>query len=131
MREGGLRGVGEEVVGGMLSDIHFVVIKGVDREVAGRMRRVRVDGLVKVVGKESSRRRVVRQRGRGGRIYGHETVSGYATGFEDLAEFPGPTSVVRTGRWRIRRVHSKVRSGIGRETPSRSACHVQEKGRCK
>jgi hypothetical protein len=116
--EGGLRGVGEEVVGRMLSDIQFVVVIGMDWEVARRMR-VRVHGLVKVRGEEGCRGCVVR----GNRIYGHETVSGNGTGFENLAEFP--TRGVRTGRWRrIRRVHGKVRSGIGRETPSCSACHV-------
>lgn len=58
-REGRLRGV-EDVVGRLLSDIHFVVIKVMERGVAGRMRRVRVDGLVKV-GKECWRGRVVRR----------------------------------------------------------------------
>lgn len=56
--EGWLRGM-EDVVGRLLSDIHFVVIKVVDREMAGWMRWVSVNGLVKVRREECCRGRVV------------------------------------------------------------------------
>ena len=114
--EGGLWWVREVFVGGMLSNIQIVFIC-MDREVAaGRVRGVRLHGLVKVRGKEGCGGcGVMRQGGSGSRIYGHGTVSG----FEDPAEFP--MRGVKAGRWRvIRRIHGKVRSGIGRETPSRS-----------
>lgn len=57
MREGGLRRVGEDVVWRLLSDIHFVVIKGMEGVLG--MRWVRVDGLVKVGRKECCRGGVV------------------------------------------------------------------------
>ena len=114
----GLGGLGKEVVVG---DIHFVISKGMDRKMAGGMGRVRVHRLVEERRGEGC---VVRRQGRGRRIYRHETVSRYIARFEDLAEVPAR---VRTRRRRRIRVHSKVRSGIGR-TPSRSACHVEEKG---
>src|ERR1700761_8280309 len=87
----GLRGLGKEVVVG---DIHFVISKGMDRNMAGGMGRVRIHGLVEERRGEGC---VVRRQGRGRRIYRHETVSRYVGGFEDLAEVP---TRVRTGRWR-------------------------------
>lgn len=49
----------EDVVGRLLSDIHFVVIKVVNREMAGWMRWVSVNGLVKVRREECCGGRVV------------------------------------------------------------------------
>jgi hypothetical protein len=75
-------GMGENVVGRMLSDVHFVIVEGVHGEVISRVRLV-INGLVEVGGQESTVV-LVREGGRGG-VDGHETVSRHSTCFEDLA----------------------------------------------
>lgn len=115
--------MGENVVRGVLSDIHFVIVKRVHGEVISRVRWVVINGLVEMGGQESTMV-LVRERGRGG-IDGHETVSGHSTGLEDLAEVP--TGDIRSGRARmIGRGHVKVGSGVRRDgMPGRGACHVE------
>jgi hypothetical protein len=116
----------ENVVGGVLSDVHFVIFKGVHGEVIGRMRWVVINGLVEM-GRQESTMVLMRDWGRGG-IDGHETVSRHSTGLEDLAQFP--TGEIRSGRARmIGRGHGKLGSGVRRDgMPGRGACHV-ERGR--
>ena len=58
-----MRWVVEEVVGRMLCDIHFVVIKGMNRKVTSRMRRVRVHGVFEVRREEVCGGSVVRRQG--------------------------------------------------------------------
>ena len=48
MGEGGLRGVREDIVGGMLSDIHFVIVERVHRKVIGRVRWMGFHGMVEM-----------------------------------------------------------------------------------
>jgi hypothetical protein len=72
----------ENVVGRMLSDVHFVIVEGVHGEVISRVRWVVINGLVKLGRQE---RTVVLMREGGGRVDGHETVPRHGTGFEDLA----------------------------------------------
>jgi hypothetical protein len=56
VREGRLRlrlwrwGMGENVVGRVLSDVHFVIVEGVHGEVMSRVRWMVIKGLVEVGG---------------------------------------------------------------------------------
>jgi hypothetical protein len=42
--------MGEHLVGGMLSDVHFIIIEGMHREGIGRVRCMGVDGLIEMGG---------------------------------------------------------------------------------
>lgn len=75
--------MGENVVGRMLSDVHFVIVEGVHGEVISRVRWMVINGLVKVGGQECTV--VLMREGGRGRVDGHETVSRDSTGFENLA----------------------------------------------
>ena len=46
--------MGENVVGRVLSDVHFVIVEGVDGEVIGRVRWMVINGLVEMGGQESA-----------------------------------------------------------------------------
>jgi hypothetical protein len=91
VREGGLLlrlgwlgwGMGEHVVGRVVSNLHFVVVERVHGKVVSRVRWVVVHGLVEVGGQESAMV-LLRERGGGG-IDRHETVSRNRAGLEDLA----------------------------------------------
>ena len=116
--------MGEHVVGGVLSNVHFVVVEWVHGKVVSRVRWMVIHGLVKVGGQESAMV-LVREWGGGG-IDGDETVSRDSAGLEDLAQFPARD--FRSGRTgRIGRGHSsKVGTGVGGEgMPGRGACHVK------
>jgi hypothetical protein len=80
--------MGEHVVGRVLSNVHFVVVKRVHGKVVSRVGWMVIHGLVEMGWQESAivlmRERRVRERGRG-RINGHETVSRDIGGLEDLA----------------------------------------------
>jgi hypothetical protein len=81
-------GMGKHVVGRVLSNVHFVVVEGVNGKVVSRVRRMAIHGLVKVGGQEGAvvlmREWGLGERGGGG-IDGHETVSRDSGGLEDLA----------------------------------------------
>lgn len=76
--------MGEDVVGRVLSNVHFVVVERVDGKVVSRVGWMVIHGLVKVGGQESA---IVLMRERGGDgIDRHETVSrDGGVGLEDLA----------------------------------------------
>jgi hypothetical protein len=76
-------GMGEHVVGRVVSNVHFVAVEMVHGKVVSRVGWMVIHGLVKVGGQESAMV-LMRKRGGGG-IDGHETVSRYSTGLEDLA----------------------------------------------
>jgi len=76
-------GMGEDVVGRVLSNVHFVVVERVDGKVVSRVGWMVIHGLVKVGGQEGA---IVLMRERGGdRIDRQETVSRDGVGLEDLA----------------------------------------------
>lgn len=75
--------MGEDVVGGMLSDVHFVIVKRVHGNVISRVGWVVIKGLLEMGGQEITMV-LVGERGRGG-IDGHETVSRHSAGLDDLA----------------------------------------------
>jgi len=76
-------GMGEHVVGRVLSNVHFVVVERVHGKVVSRVGWMVIHGLVKVGGQESAMV-LVRERGGGG-IDRHETVSRDRAGLEHLA----------------------------------------------
>jgi hypothetical protein len=88
VREGRLllrlrRGMGEHVVGRVLSNVHFVVVERVHGKMVSRVGWMVIQGLVKMGGQESAIV-LMRERGGGG-IDRHDTVSRDVIGLEDLA----------------------------------------------
>ena len=75
-------GMGEHVVGRVVSNVHFVVVEMVHGKVVSRVGWIVIHGVVKVGGQESAM--VLMRAG----IGGHETVSRDSAGLEDLAQFP-------------------------------------------
>jgi hypothetical protein len=48
MGQWGLRGMREDIVGGLLSDVHFVIVKRVHRKVISGVRLMGINGLVEM-----------------------------------------------------------------------------------
>lgn len=78
--------MGEHIVGRVVSNVHFVVVKRVHGKVVSRVGWIVIHGLVVVGGQEGAMAMVLMRERGGGRIDRHETVSRHgAAGLEDFA----------------------------------------------